>query len=241
MKSRKAVCLLVLFCVASCITMSCNKGNGILVTKEINIGDYDEINVSGAATVDYQQVDAPPYLQFKIDENMEKHVDIYVKGKILYISLKGKSTIGVKPTNYIIATNSRTINNIKTSGSVKVNLLSDVETDYLGFDLSGSTTIIANEPLIVNTLKTRISGSGNVSINGEAKTCVLNISGSGKMKALNFSTKHLDCNISGSGNVEIHVIESIDCKISGSGTITYSGNPSTINQNISGSGKLIKK
>ena len=249
MKLRKTVYVVTLFCaalfcVASCISVGYNKenrGNGELVTTEINISDYDAVKISGAATFNYQQMDTSPYLQFTIDENLLEHVDIYVSGKTLNISLQNKQGIGCSPTKYIINTNSRTLSNVKTSGSVDINLLSEVETDYLNFDLSGSASVNAGYPIVVNRLETNISGSGEVFVSGDAATCVLKISGSGKMIAPNLNAKHFDCKISGSGGVDIHVTEHIDCEISGSGSLIYSGNPSTVNQSVSGSGKLIKR
>ena len=44
--------------------------------------------------------------------------------------------------------------------------------------------------------------------------------------------------IRGSGDAEIHAVNSLDVKISGSGNVTYRGNPG-LNVKISGSGKVI--
>jgi hypothetical protein len=66
------------------------------------------------------------------------------------------------------------------------------------------------------------------------------ISGSGDVKAFGFDAKKADITISGSGNVEVNVAESLEVVISGSGNILYKGSPAVINSQISGSGKLIK-
>ena len=241
MKSKRIVYLLVFMFLFACITVSCKKGNGMLVTEEINIEDYDAINITGSAVVNYEQVGGPPYLKFTIDENILKNVNIYVKKGTLHVSLKNKGNVGVSYTSYIVNTNSRNLSDINSSGSGKINLLSDVKTDDLNIELSGSGSVNSEKSVIVNTLKSSISGSGKVSLKGESETCILEITGSGRITSSGFSTAHLKCHISGSGKVEMHVTESIECNISGSGNLTYSGEPSSVNHSVNGSGKLVKR
>ena len=245
MKSKKTVYLFALLCVTAFFTISCGKthrGNGVLTSREINIDDFDEVRISGSTIFNYQQVDADasPYLQFTIDENLMEYVDIYVKRRTLHISLNDNLNLSYSPTKFVVDANSFNLKNIHSSGSAKINLLSDITTDRLEFEFSGSGSVTGNKPIIVNTLSIKSSGSSKASFHGEAQNCTLNISGSGNIIAPNFSTHHLKCSISGSGNVEMHVTESINCTISGSGTLTYSGNP-TITQKISGSGRIVRK
>jgi hypothetical protein len=49
-----------------------------------------------------------------------------------------------------------------------------------------------------------------------------------------------DIRISGSGDVEVNVKESLEANISGSGSVTYRGNPAHVNSHSSGSGKVRK-
>lgn len=87
-----------------------------------------------------------------------------------------------------------------------------------------------------------ISGSADISIeNALAEKFQLSISGSGDFKSFGLSVTEADVSISGSGDVELTVNEKLKAKISGSGNIYYKGNPTAIEDNISGSGKLIKK
>ena len=47
--------------------------------------------------------------------------------------------------------------------------------------------------------------------------------------------------MSGSGIASVYASDVLDIQMSGSGTLTYTGDPKQLTQQISGSGKLIKK
>ena len=63
------------------------------------------------------------------------------------------------------------------------------------------------------------------------------VSGSGEVHALNFITKTVDADISGSGECEVHVLNSLKVNISGSGKVKYNGMP-TVDSDITGSGSV---
>jgi hypothetical protein len=65
------------------------------------------------------------------------------------------------------------------------------------------------------------------------------ISGSGHVRAFDLVAKRANAKISGSGNCELTVTQSLDARISGSGNIRYKGDPS-VNVNVSGSGKVTR-
>lgn len=47
--------------------------------------------------------------------------------------------------------------------------------------------------------------------------------------------------VSGSANVVVAVSRALDVHISGSATVTYRGDPPDVKQDISGSGRLVKR
>jgi hypothetical protein len=79
-------------------------------------------------------------------------------------------------------------------------------------------------------------GSGQISsesrqVSGFSK---VELSGSGE---LTIEQKDM----SGSGVASVHGRDALDLQMSGSGTLTYAGDPKQVTQQISGSGKVIKK
>jgi hypothetical protein len=131
--------------------------------------------------------------------------------------------------------------NIDLAGAGNVVSKQSVNVEKLNINLAGAGDIVSEQSINVGQLNINLAGAGDISLKGTAETCEVNIAGSGSTISPKLSVKHLDCNIGGSGDVEIDVTESIDCDIAGSGTVVYTGNPSSVNQAIIGSGKLKKK
>jgi hypothetical protein len=88
-------------------------------------------------------------------------------------------------------------------------------------------------------LYSRISGDGNVVLNGQGQALDCTISGSGNIEALDFPVQTAKITISGSGNARVDVSEQLDVVISGSGDVEYRGDPQ-LNSQVSGSGKVKK-
>jgi len=221
------------------------KGNGNLITKEISIADYDEIDIAGSIDLNYQQLDEQPYFQITVDENILEYLDIRVKDRVLYIqpvqTETKRNSYNLKTTECIINTNSKQIKGVELAGLGNINLISDIHADKLKFELAGSAKVVSEKSITVKELEVELAGSGEISLKGNVEKCDIDIAGSGKIISPELSVKYLKCDIAGSGKVEIGVSESIKCDIAGSGTLIYTGNPSFVEQDVAGSGKLIKK
>jgi hypothetical protein len=69
----------------------------------------------------------------------------------------------------------------------------------------------------------------------------LKISGSGRYQAEQLTSETVKVDMSGSGVASVHASDALDLHMSGSGTLTYTVDPKQVTQQISGSGKVIKK
>jgi hypothetical protein len=106
-------------------------------------------------------------------------------------------------------------------------------------DISGSGKI-SFDGAIAGRLYIGISGSGRLYAAGSADEIKSSISGSGKVNAADLVVDKCDVRISGSGDVVVNVKSVLRTNISGSGSVTYRGNPSQLDSNSSGSGRLRK-
>ena len=113
---------------------------------------------------------------------------------------------------------------------------STVYSDRLILELTGSGEM----ELDVETpqLESIISGSGEIRLRGAAKLLRHTISGSGDLKAFDLETETSEIKITGSGNCELSAARRLNVLISGSGTVFYRGDPQTVSQEVSGSGKV---
>ncbi len=262
MKSKS---ILVMMIAMITLSQSCVntpiRGNKYIVTREINVNDYDEIQISVPVDFEYSQ-SASPYLQVTTDENILEYLKIYTEGRTLHIKsqkMNGNTYVNLQPTTLKITGHSSGLSEVKSSGSAVFQTMNALHVPSLEFALSGSGKILFNDSVTVNRLGINISGSGrlettspviaedmNVKISGSGKIVMpgkitnstISISGSGNMNALDATFTNLSCHISGSGESSATILQSLSYSISGSGKISYRGNPA-LSGSVSGSGKII--
>lgn len=90
-------------------------------------------------------------------------------------------------------------------------------------------------------INVEVNGSGDVTLSGQAEAVKLEVNGSGDVQARDLKATSVTIEIAGSGDVEVCASKSLSVDIAGSGAVTYYCNPSVVNQDIAGSGELIKK
>lgn len=246
--------LLITFSFHSCFLSNWRKekGNGEIVSKVYEIKDYTSISASGSVEIIYEQKEDSPYLKLETDSNMFDYIDVDSDGTELKIELSDEA----KPTKLLVYTNSPELFKARLSGSGTLNLrdsisvqslsitcsgahkvlIDKLETAKLNIEGAGASSVIIND-LIANKLIIEGRGSMKVEAEGKVNDAVFDISGSGKIEALNLQTQTTKCEISGSGNVNIDCAKELNISISGSGKVKYKGD-ARVSQDISGSGKV---
>ena len=212
------------------------KGNHHVVNEQISIGDYDEISLSLPAEVIYQQISQDdPFLQVTVDENLLAFLDISVRNNRLI--LKAKDDVNLRPSRFVIYTNSRTLSKVSITGSGDVLLEKAVNARDMKVSITGSGDL-KTDSLYCQNLEVSITGSGDVRMNGAATNAKYRITGSGDIRAFDYLVEMLDCQISGSGNIQAFVAKKLTARISGSGDIRYKGNPESVDSKVTGSGNI---
>lgn len=130
------------------------------------------------------------------------------------------------------------VRGLTISGSGKIIGETRITSERLYLKVSGSGDI----DLEVNAkqLESKISGSGEIRLRGLAKDHDYQMSGSGDLKGYELATEKSKIKVSGSGKCEVSISAQLDVRISGSGKVNYRGNPTTVNQKITGSGTIRK-
>lgn len=226
----------LIFIAQSCMFNSI-KGNGNIISNEVKIADYKEIQFSGGASIVYEQkTDTTPYLRIEVDENIFPLLSVESDNGILTIKKKGSENIS--PTKFNIYTNSTTLERLSASGSVKAHIKGKLETESLDFSVSGSGSLIGDS-IVAKSVTAKVSGSGDILLTGKTEKLESAVSGSGKTDALEMIADDVVCSVSGSGNFSVYAEKTLTVRVSGSGDVKYKGSPQ-IDQSISGSGKVIK-
>ncbi len=131
------------------------------------------------------------------------------------------------------------LNNVYLSGAGNITIMDTFETGTSQVGIAGSGNLIWKS--ISEQIEANISGSGTIMMTGMADKLFGTVAGSGNMLCRDMPVKEVDLTIAGSGDAEVMVSESLKVKIAGSGSVFYYGDPASIDQNITGSGRVIKR
>lgn len=107
-----------------------------------------------------------------------------------------------------------------------------------GIQATGSGTIRV-EGLSEPALTVEGIGSANTTVSGEAGTLALSLSGSGNFEGSGLRVTRATAQISGSGDAELNVSQTLQAELSGSGSLEFKGNPQ-VTQSAFGSGAVTK-
>jgi len=226
-------------------------GDGNLVTKEIAVDDFDEIEAGNSPMrITYVQSEGEPGLTVTVDQNIFDMYEIKVQGDKLRIRPKGEykhpqrfsiteSTYQFSPTEFTVTIHSKSLRRLGAAGNIDFSVNSTLKTEELVLKLAGSCKVHLTDTVWMERLDVDIAGNGTLNaaalfgneLNGE-------IAGSGRLNlGGNIATASFD--IAGSGTVRAFDLEVEDmrCKIAGSGDIEICAKNS-IHTNIAGSGRI---
>lgn len=236
----KTITSLITILLFTCFTLTAQKtikGDGNQVTKTRSVGDFDKIAVSGHFKVTLEKGKEGD-ITIKGEGNIIEKLETTVNDGVLKIKFKKGLNFRSHKTIYLTI-GYQDIEGVSLSGSGEVVCNDLINAKDLNLSLSGSGNFKLN--VESTNLDASISGSGNMSLTGNSNNFSTGISGSGNMNAQKLTAQVVNAKISGSGNVKVNAVNEINAKTSGSGNIIYSGNPTIIKANSSGSGSIQKR
>ena len=127
---------------------------------------------------------------------------------------------------------------IKVSGSGDVDVTGIRGT--LNVDVSGSGDVDAGE-LQLENCSVKLTGSGDLKLNGRAAQLTAVVLGSGDVEAGGLAAVNVNIKSTGSGDINVHAINKLEATVAGSGDLGYTGNPTVLKVNGTGSGDIYKK
>lgn len=213
------------------------KGSGILKAETREVSDFNAISIGYPADVTIKQGDKVS-VSIEAENNLLPQLTTEVRGDTLHLENNERNwNQRVNPTQPVKLT--ITVIGLKevsfpTAGKISIDGL---EANSLRVSVSGAGDISLND-VKLGTLELVISGAGNIFAKGEADEMRMRISGLGDFNGGSLKTQSADVTISGAGNATVRVESNLEARISGAGSISYYGDPNTINKNISGVGSI---
>lgn len=189
------------------------RGSGDMETEMRDLEGFNEI-----ITRTYLDIDVTVGREFSVkieaDDNLLEYIETDVRRHTLHIDVRDGYSI-------------------KSRKHIKV-VISMPELEAV--DISGSSDMVISG-VRGEQLDIGISGSGDITLEGEIKDIDISINGSGDIDARDLQCDEAYIRISGSGDIDIAVKSYLDVRVAGSGDVNYWGSPK-ISKRISGSGDI---
>ena len=208
-----AVIIIIIFFIKNNLTKNNIQGSGNIISESRELNNFTSIILLGSIDVNIKTSESNNCVVVA-DDNLIPYIKTEVVNNKLNISLNESYSSEDK---LVVNINTPNYDEVSLSGSGNINIL-----DFKN-----------------NNLSLNISGSGNITGNGEVEILVVKINGSGNLMSKEIKSKSATITINGSGDGEVFASDSISAKINGSGNIKYFGNPENVDSIINGSGDII--
>lgn len=189
------------------------RGDGNIVTENRPVQEFTSVEAEGAFDIEW--VTGPASCTIRTDENLLRHVETSMNGKMLRMEWHGQ----LRPTHGMkVKLSSSSLSGARLTGAVR---LAATRLSGKGFYLEGT-------------------GATRVTVDGAVNELIATMSGASKLDAESLQVKVAELSISGAGKAEVSASETLKVAISGAGKVTYNGNP-TVEKHISGAGSIRKR
>jgi len=208
-------------------------GQGPMMEEEYHLENFKNIEVDVNANVYLTQDYIQPILikgQLNILENLVITVENETM-KINYI----ESVYDHERLEIFISL--LTLENLSTARGAFISSTKAFASNNMAFQVYGAGTINMDVDF-ASQIRTQVTGTGRIVLNGKAEMLEVVINGSGSVSTSNLITQQSTVNITGSGKCEVNSHEELSVNINGNGKVFYAGNPTIVSSSLSGNGEL---
>jgi hypothetical protein len=128
----------------------------------------------------------------------------------------------------------KNVNELQVNGGGKIISENSIATDYIALGVAGNGSMDID--LKGNTVKAEVTGSGSMNLRGYATSLDALLGGSGNITGYACALESAKVRLSGSGNCELTVSNTLDATVMGSGSIKHKGNTKTVTKKLYGAG-----
>jgi hypothetical protein len=189
------------------------QGSGVAATQSRVLPRFSRVDLAGSTSVTVV-AGGRQSIVVRADSNLIRHVTTHVVAGTLVIGTTGSFTI-------------------RTPMNVQVSVPS-----LAAVTLSGSGEISARR-IEAARLTVSLPGSGVLYASGTATQLDVTLGGSGMAQLSNLVARDARVAVTGSGLIRVTTTAKLNATVSGSGAVIYSGNPSQVTRNITGTGAVM--
>ena len=219
-----------------------------IVTRDVQINDYDAIEVQGSPYVVYTQDQGmKAKLTISASDNLIDLLSCEVEGNKLIVKMKDKTGVAIKRKEQLmVVTSSSDLSRVALNGSGDIRIKDKVTTDNLQIVLKGSGDIKIDDIDCKFSASINLNGSGDIDVNGViAPQSNISLQGSGDLEVNSLNGSSAQVSLNGSGDLSIKkasVVDGISAHLKSSGDLEIYGiKTHSVDATVVGSGDLVLK
>ena len=212
--------LLVISAVLVAAFSACHFGRGVkgscnLKIEKRELAAFKAIDTTGAYEVEVM-CQKPASFEIETDDNILPLIKSEVRDGVLYVTSE-KSYNPSRAVTVRIGLPELTAVSSQGAGDVSIQ---DAKSD---------------------DLKIASMGAASIKAAGKVRSATISSSGAGDIDANRLQAEKARVTVAGAASVSVYATEQLDVSVAGVGSVTYSGNPKTVNKSVSGIGSVNKK
>jgi hypothetical protein len=216
----KKASLLVIFAALVSAFSACHFGKGVQgsgnrKTEKRELPAFKVIDTTGAYEVEVM-CQKPASFEIEADDNILPLIKTDVRDGVLYVTSE-KSYNPSRAVTLRISLPELTAVSSRGAGEVTIQ---DAKSDDLKIESTGAASIKAA---------------------GKVKNATISSSGAGDIDANRLQAEKARVTVAGAASVSVYATEQLDVSVAGVGSVTYGGNPKTVNKSVSGIGSVNQK
>ena len=178
------------------------KGEGPVITKSLDLKDFDAIQINGQADVVFIQDEAFE-VTLRTQENIFDYVDFRVEGSTLVLELKDKQT--ARAEEYDVTVKAPVLKKLEVNGAGDVRIPAGMTSE--------------------DDFKVEVNGAGDLDFTKiSCKDLIVRANGAADINAMGIDVQFVDIQVNGAGDVELSgKAEKADLNVNGAGDINATG------------------
>jgi hypothetical protein len=232
------VALVAVLVLASSLAQGCAmrivRGSGELVEVEVpgQLATFRAVDATHSFAVTVEHGDEPALL-VEADDNLGEDVLVEVRDEVLHLSVRGGLTltdVTLRATVVVPVLEAAVV-----SGAAQLEVIDEVAGEVFRAEASGASTVIAG--VDVRALEAEASGASTIRLAGTADAAVLEADGASTVSAADLTAGDAEVVLSGASSAEVEVTGALEARLSGSSTLTFLGEPTSIDESVSGASR----
>lgn len=191
-------------------------GAGDVVTRTLQLKDFERIDVQGVADVQVRFGDTYS-AELDVEENLADLVDVRVEGRTLVVDTEDDD-------------------GFDTDEGIHLRLVMPKLTEVVVHGVSN----VEIEGMDAESVSFELAGVGNIEARGRVKRLEAQLDGVGKIDLRDLVAQDADVHAGGVGEVLVNVEGVLDARVKGMSKVRYYGDPREVRDDVDGFGRLVQ-